>query len=121
MGINSASISGNLTRDAELRKGTGLVLKFCVAVNDRQRNRETGEWEDHANFIDCVLFGKRAEALAGKLLKGTKAAVSGKLHWSQWETRDGSKRSTVELYVDELEIMEPKKQTDDVYGEDVPF
>lgn len=123
MATNIVAITGNVTRDAELR-GTSegnRVLSFTVAVNDRQRNRETGEWEDHANFIDCALFGKRAEALADKIAKGVKVTVSGRLHWSQWEAKDGSKRSKLEVYVDEVDLMAPKKKDDDLYGEDVPF
>lgn len=123
MATNIVAITGNVTRDAELR-GTSegnRVLSFTVAVNDRQRNRETGEWEDHANFIDCALFGKRAEALADMIAKGVKVTVSGRLHWSQWEAKDGSKRSKLEVYVDEVDLMTPKKKDDDLYGEDVPF
>jgi single-strand DNA-binding protein len=58
MSINRVVISGNLTRDAELRQtanGTS-VLGFGVAVNDRRRNNQTGEWEDYANYVDCTMF-----------------------------------------------------------------
>lgn len=105
MSINRVVISGNLTRDAELRKtGGGMsVLGFRVAVNDRRRNQQ-GEWEDYANFIDCTMFGNRAEALSRYLGKGTKVAIEGKLRYSQWE-RDGQMRSKVEVIVDELEFM----------------
>ena len=64
MSINRVSISGNLTRDAELRQaGQTPVLRFGVAVNDRHKNQQTGEWEDRPNFVDCMLFGKRADSL----------------------------------------------------------
>ena len=106
MSINRVVISGNLTRDAELRRTqSGMaILNLGVAVNDRRRNNQTGEWEDYANFIDCVLFGARADAIANYLTKGTKVAVEGKLRWSQWE-RDGQKRSKIEVVVDEIEFM----------------
>lgn len=106
MSINRVIISGNLTRDPELRQtssGTN-VLSFGVAVNDRRRNQQTGEWEDYPNFIDCTMFGARADALSRYLSKGTKVAIEGKLRWSQWE-RDGQKRSKIEVIVDELEFM----------------
>ena len=63
MSINRVIISGNLTRDPELRStASGLpVLGFGVAVNDRRKNQQTGEWEDYPNFIDCTMFGARAE------------------------------------------------------------
>ncbi len=106
MSINRVLISGNLTRDPELRSTSGgtSVLSFGVAVNDRRRNPQSGEWEDYPNFIDCTMFGARADALSRYLFKGTKVAIEGKLRWSQWE-RDGQKRSKIEVIVDELEFM----------------
>ena len=106
MSINRVIISGNLTRDPELRStASGLpVLGFGVAVNDRRKNQQTGEWEDYPNFIDCAMFGARAEALAKHLSKGAKVSIEGKLRWSQWE-REGQKRSKIEVIVDELEFM----------------
>ena len=106
MSINRVVISGNLTRDPELRRTqSGMaILNIGVAVNDRRRNQQTGEWEDYANYIDCVLFGNRAESLSNILAKGMKVAIEGKLRWSQWE-RDGQKRSKIEVVVDDLEFM----------------
>ena len=106
MSINKVVISGNLTRDPELRQtANGFpVLGFGVAVNDRRRNQQTGEWEDYPNFIDCTMFGTRAESVAKFLTKGSKVAIEGKLRWSQWE-RDGQKRSKLEVIVDEIEFM----------------
>ena len=106
MSINRVIISGNLTRDPDLRStASGMaVLSLGVAVNDRRRNQQTGEWEDYPNFVDCTMFGTRAESLARFLSKGTKVTIEGKLRWSQWE-RDGQKRSKLELVVDDLEFM----------------
>lgn len=116
MSINRVIISGNLTRDPELRQTqSGLpVLGFGVAVNDRRKNQTTGEWEDYPNFIDCTMFGTRAQSLANYLSKGTKVAIEGKLRWSQWE-RDGQKRSKIEVIVDELEFMS-SRNSDSSYG-----
>lgn len=106
MSINRVIISGNLTRDPELRNTqSGMaVLSFGVAVNDRRKNPTTGEWEDYPNFVDCTMFGARADSLSRYLSKGTKVSIEGKLRWSQWE-RDGQKRSKLEVIVDELEFM----------------
>ena len=106
MSINRVVISGNLTRDPELRATqSGMdVLSFGVAVNDRRKNPQTGEWEDYPNFVDCTMFGARARSLAQYLSKGTKVAIEGKLRYSSWE-RDGQKRSKLEVIVDELEFM----------------
>ena len=123
MSINRVIISGNLTRDPELRQTAGglPVLSFGVAVNDRRKNQQTGEWEDYPNFIDCTMFGSRAENVQKLLSKGSKVAVEGKLRWSQWE-RDGQKRSKVEVIVDELEFMSQRdKQQQDMSDDQIPF
>ena len=137
MSINSVVISGNLTRDAQLTQtpsGTS-VLSFGVAVNERRKNNQTGAWEDHPNFVDCTMFGKRAEAIARFLNKGVKVCVEGRLHYSSWE-RDGQKRSKVEVIAEEV-MMPPRAQQaprqqapqqqmgvpqfTEVYDEDIPF
>ena len=128
MSINRATISGNLTRDAELRStasGTP-VLSFTVAVNDRRKSNQTGEWEDVPNFIDCTMFGTRAQSLSQYLTKGTKVAVEGKLRWSQWE-RDGQKRSKVEVMAETVELMQRREaaaapaDASPVYDDEIPF
>lgn len=137
MSINRVCISGNLTRDPEMRSTAGgtSVMSFGVAVNERRKNNRTGEWEDYPNFVDCTLFGKRAEALGQYLTKGTKVAVEGRLHYSSWE-KDGQKRSKLGVIVDEIELMSKRDgqphgqyggyQTASIaqeacYDEDIPF
>ena len=77
MSINRVVISGNLTRDPELRQTAGglPVLGFSVAVNERRKNHSTDEWEDYPNFVDCTLFGARAASVAKFLSKGAKVAI----------------------------------------------
>jgi single-strand DNA-binding protein len=126
MSINRVNISGNLTRDPELRATTGgtQVLSFGMAVNDRRKNQQTGEWEDYPNFVDCTMFGSRAEKISRYLTKGCKVAVEGKLRYSQWE-RDGQKRSKLEVIVEEIEFMSRQQAAEpapsDAYDEDIPF
>ena len=107
MSINKVLVTGNLTRDPELRETpSGLqVLSFGVAVNDRRRNPQTQQWEDCANFVDCTMFGNRAASVSRFLGKGSKVAIEGKLRWSQWQAQDGGKRSKLEVVVEELEFM----------------
>ena len=139
MSINRVNISGNLTRDPELRQTASgsAILNVGVAVNDRRKNQQTGEWEDVPNFVDCVMFGTRAEGIARYLAKGTKVAIEGKLRYSTWQAQDGSKRSKLEVIVDEIEFMSrangqqqagtrkpaaaPAQPAADVYDEDIPF
>lgn len=111
MSINRVVISGNLTHDAELRAtASGMsVLSFGVAVNDRYFNKQTNQWEDRPNFVDCTLFGNRAQSLAQWLVKGTKVAIEGKLRFSQWQNDQGNKRSKLEVLVDEVEFLSAQR------------
>ena len=108
MSINKVFITGNLTRDPELRTTASgsKILEFGIAVNDRRKDPATGEWSDYANFIDCAMFGNRTDFFAEHLWKGSKAAIEGKLRWSQWEDKNGGgKRSKVSVIVDDIELM----------------
>lgn len=108
--INRVFISGNLARDAELRatsRGT-QVLKFSVAVNERRKGAN-GDWEDYTNWVDCTIFGRRAEGVARYLTKGAKVAIEGSLRWHSWETDAGEKRSKLEVIVSELEFMSARE------------
>ncbi|MDO8880468.1 MAG: single-stranded DNA-binding protein [Coriobacteriia bacterium] len=137
MSINRVVISGNLTRDPELKAtGSGMsVLKMRMAVNDRRKNAQTGEWEDAPNYVDVTMFGSRAESVSRFLSKGSKLAVEGKLRWSEWET-DGQKRSKLEVVADDIEFMSsrdggsggysaptsaPAASGTDDPGEEIPF
>ena len=81
MSINRVVVSGNLTREPELRATqSGMqVLSLGMAVNDRRKNQQTGEWDDVPNFVDVKVFGNRAESLSRILAKGSKVCVEGKL------------------------------------------
>lgn len=107
MSINRVIVSGNLTREPEVRTTASgnPVMGFGIAVNDRRKNSQTGEWEDYPNFIDCTMFGARAQSVSRFLSKGSKVAIEGKLRWSQWETNEGQKRSKIEIIVDEIEFI----------------
>jgi single-strand DNA-binding protein len=138
MSINRVCITGNLTRDPELRSTAGgmAILKMGIAVNDRRKNSQSGEWEDSPNFFDVVVFGSRGESLSRFLNKGSKVAIEGKLRWSQWETAEGDKRSKVEIIADDIEFMSsrgeggggsysgpaaPAADASPVIDEDIPF
>lgn len=132
--INRVMITGNLTRDAQLRTTqSGMeVLGFGVAVVDRRKNQQTGEWEDYPNFVDCTMFGTRGEKLQPYLTKGTRVAIEGKLRYSTWE-RDGQRRSKIEVIPEEIVFLSARStQTAPsqpaamdaaygVYDEDIPF
>ena len=111
MSINRCMISGNLGREPELRQTQGgtQVLTFSLAVSDRKRNPQRGEWEEVTNWIPCVVFGKRAESLSRFLARGMKCAVEGKLRQSSYKDKSGQNRSKIEVIVDEVEFMSGSK------------
>jgi single-strand DNA-binding protein len=133
--INRVNITGNLTRDAELRETKGgEVLTVSVAVNERRRNAD-GDWEDAPSYILCKMFGKRARGIQPYLPKGTKVALEGHLRSNTWETKEGERRSSLDVIIDRLDFMakmqreapkasspEAAPQVDsDVYEEEIPF
>jgi single-strand DNA-binding protein len=82
------------------------ILKMGIAVNDRRKNSESGQWEDVPNFFDVTVFGQRGESLSRFLSKGSKVAIEGKLRWHSWEDKNtGDKRSKVEIIADDIEFM----------------
>ncbi len=124
MSINKVFISGNLTRDPEMRttQGGTVVMGFGVAVNDRRKNPSTGQWEDVPNYVDCTMFGNRASAVSQYLSKGTKVTIEGRLRWHQWQDQNGNNRSKLDVIVDEIEFaprgQQPQAPVNDEY---IPF
>nr|AHF24270.1 single-strand binding protein [uncultured bacterium Contig1770] len=118
MSINSVIISGNIGREPELRISASgnAVMRFSVAVNDRVKNPQTGEWEDRPNWVGVVMFGQRAQSLRPYLSKGSKVAISGRLRYSAWETQDGGKQSRLEVVADALELMSRSKASNAPQG-----
>lgn len=103
--INTVVIAGRTTKDPEIKvnpSGTA-VLSFSLAVNDTKKNAQD-EWEEIANFFDCVLFGKRAESLAQYIPKGSKLTINGRLHQDRWQAQDGTNRSRVSIIVQDIEL-----------------
>ena len=132
-GLNTVSIGGNLCRNAELRAtASGMpVLTFSVAVNESRKNQQTGEYEDYPNYVDCTMFGRRAESVSRYLTKGTYVALTGRLHQNRWQNKDGQNRSKLEVTVDNIHF-ESRGERDggyeqqqeppaDLYDEDIPF
>ena len=108
--INRVCLSGNMTRDPELRRTqSGMaILTIGVACNDSKKNPQTGQWEDIANFIDCTMFGNRAESIVNYLHKGTKVFIEGKFRQSTWQDKEtGKNRSKIEVLIDEIEFNNP--------------
>jgi single-strand DNA-binding protein len=105
--INVVVLTGNLTRDPELRSlpsGTS-VCDMRVAVNTRRKNGATGEWEDKPNYFDVKVWGAQGENCARFLSKGRPVAVQGRLEWREWETQDGQKRQAVDIIAESVQFL----------------
>lgn len=109
MNINTVAISGNLTRDPELRATSGgtSVCDLGVAVNERAK--VNGEWTDRANFFNVTVFGNSADACAQYLIKGSAVNVQGRLRYERWE-KDGQKRNAVKIVADVVQFIGPKAE-----------
>ena len=101
---NSITISGNITRDPEMRYTPSGVSKvtFGVAVNRSWRNQNTQEWEEQTSFFNVVAWRQLAENVGASLAKGSRVIVSGRLEQRSWETDQGEKRSVVEIVADDI-------------------
>ncbi|MBO4812574.1 single-stranded DNA-binding protein [Candidatus Saccharibacteria bacterium] len=103
-GFSKAIITGNLTRDPELRTtpNGSTVCGFSVAVNRVYRDA-SGEQKEDVSFIDCSAWGKLGEMIAQYAKKGSGVLVSGRLDQRSWEDKtDGKKRSRVEIVVEDF-------------------
>jgi single-strand DNA-binding protein len=104
--VNVVVITGNLTRDPELRHlGSGTaVCKLRVAVNSRRKD-QSGNWVDKPNYFDVTVWGAQGENCASYLSKGRPVAVEGRLDWREWEDQGGNKRQSVEIIANTVQFL----------------
>ncbi len=104
--INRVILTGNLTRDPELRSlasGTS-VCKLRLAVNTRRK--DGGQWVDSPNYFDITVWGAQGENCANYLSKGRPVAIDGRLEWREWEAKDGGgKRQSVDVIADTVQFL----------------
>lgn len=104
-GDTTITVVGNLTADPELRfiPSGAAVANFTVASTPRMYDRQTGEWKDgDALFLRCNIWREAAENVAETLTRGMRVIVTGRLRQRSFETREGEKRTVVEVEVDEI-------------------
>lgn len=106
MNINRVVLTGNLTRDPDLRSTPeGLAIcKLGIAVNTRRKNGSTGSWEEKPNYFRVTVFGRQAESCSQFLRKGRPVAVDGRLEWSSWES-EGQKRESIDIIADTVQFL----------------
>lgn len=101
---NTTTLSGNLTRDPEIRytKDGQASASFGLAVNRRWQPRGSDEWEEATSFFDVVCWRDLAENVALSLTKGARVVISGRLEQRSWENEEGERRTKVEVVADEV-------------------
>jgi single-strand DNA-binding protein len=105
--INRVILTGNLTRDPELRSlPSGMsVCSLRIACNTRRKNNTTGDWEDKPNYFDVTVWGAQGENCARFLAKGRPVAIDGRLEWREWEDQNNNKRQSVEIIADAVQFL----------------
>jgi single-strand DNA-binding protein len=105
--VNVVVITGNLTRDPELRSTPGgtSICKLRVAVNSRRKDGQTGDWVDKPNFFDVTVWGSQGENCASYLTKGRAVAIEGRLDWHEWDAKEGGKRQAVEIIANTVQFL----------------
>jgi single-strand DNA-binding protein len=105
--MNRVVLTGNLTKDPELRStpsGTS-ICKLRLAVNTRRKD-SSGQWVDKPNYFDVTVWGQQGENCATYLQKGRPIAVDGRLEWREWDASDGSgKRQAVEIVAESVQFL----------------
>jgi len=119
--INSVFLVGRLTRESEYRvsQNGGAVVRFSIAVNRRKRTGDNS-WEDEANFFNCVYMGRSAESVNQYLEKGRQVAIQGELRQNKWTDQQGQNRSTVEIFVNNLQLLSSPQGQSQPRGADAP-
>jgi single-strand DNA-binding protein len=104
--INRVVLTGNLTRDPELRStSTGTnVCSLRIATNTRQKD-PSGEWTDRAHYFSVTVFGAQGENCARFLSKGRPVAIDGRLQWREWQDKDGNKRESIEIVAESVQFL----------------
>jgi single-strand DNA-binding protein len=105
--INRVVLTGNLTRDPELRSTpSGMsVCSLRIASNTRRKDNTTGEWTDKPNYFSVTVWGAQGENCSRFLSKGRPVCIDGRLEWREWQGQDGAKRESVEIIADAVQFL----------------
>jgi single-strand DNA-binding protein len=103
--LNRVLLVGRLTRDPELRQTTGGA-SFCrFSVANNRNYTQNGERREEVSFFNCVAWGRQAEIINQYCRKGKQVAIEGRLRQNSWQDKDGKKQSTVEVVIDQLQML----------------
>lgn len=98
----TVTLVGNLTRDPELRYTTGGQAQATIGIAVSRRYQKDGEWTEQTSYFNVVAWGPLAEHTAASLTKGARIIATGRLEQRNYDTKDGDKRTVVELVADDI-------------------
>jgi single-strand DNA-binding protein len=106
-GLNKVMVIGNLGKAPELRSTPGgmRVAQFSLAVSEQWKDKQSGDQKERTEWIHCEVWGKLASVCAEYLHKGSKVYVCGKFRTDEWDDKDGIKRYTTKVRVDEMLML----------------
>lgn len=102
--VNRVVLTGNLTRDPEIRRSSGGVAICNLRIASNSRIKRSNEWVDKVNYFDVVVFGPQGENCHRYLTKGRPVCVDGRLDWREWE-QDGNKRQAVQILGENVQFL----------------
>ena len=125
--INQLTITGNLTRDPELRSTRSDDSVCSIRIAHNERRKVSGEWKDVAQYFDVTIWKGMGEYVARELAKGDKVVIAGRLQWREYE-KDGNKRQAIDIVANSV-VPVPKSATGQAPAdvqpaagdEDIPF
>ena len=103
--INRVVLTGNLTRDPELRSLQSGMSVCSLRIASNTRRKENGEWIDKPNYFSVTVWGAQGENCARFLSKGRPVCIDGRLEWREWQGQDGAKRESVEIVADSVQFL----------------
>ena len=103
--INRVVLTGNLTRDPELRSLQSGTSVCSLRLASNSRRKENGEWVDKPNYFSVTVWGAQGENCARFLSKGRPVCIDGRLDWREWTAQDGSKRESVEIVAESVQFL----------------
>jgi single-strand DNA-binding protein len=112
--VNKAIILGNVGKDPEVKSSVSgvMIANFSIATSDRFQDKD-GNWQDRAEWHNCVAFKRNAEIIRDYVRKGSKLYVEGKIQTRTWE-KDGQKHYKVEIIVNDLSLLSGRDEGNQV-------
>jgi single-strand DNA-binding protein len=114
--INRVVLTGNLTRDPELRSLPSGMSVCSLRIASNSRRKENGEWVDKPNYFSVTVWGAQGENCSRFLSKGRPVCIDGRLEWREWTDQGGNKREAIEIVADAVQFLGGRDDAGGGYG-----